>query len=210
MTKACCCGKGLNTPTGRPYYCTRHMRWSDAPVPAAPPPEADGIEWAKGYNDWRRELDDVEWAKDNQRLIEKARAHLLARTPGRLKMRYKEMSDSPQSHVTHGYVKHGYADIVYSVSNGRDGHSMSTWMVPGTYRAEDDTPPPRVIAAMFGHPFDVDNWRVKLGEQFWSADDLRMVAQNMDDCKVIYDDKVSAPHKWGDKEIRMNAGGWRH
>lgn len=50
---ACCCGRGFNTPTGKPHYCMRHMRWSDAPVPAEPPPNLDGIAWAKGYNDWR-------------------------------------------------------------------------------------------------------------------------------------------------------------
>jgi hypothetical protein len=111
-------------------------------------------------------------------------------------------SDAPaQSRVTHGYVKHGYADIVYSVSNGHDGRSMSTWMVPGTYDAKADAPPPNVIAAMFGYPFDVDKWHIKLGDQFWSASDLRMVAQNMDDCKVIYDDQVSVPTSGATKKF---------
>jgi hypothetical protein len=29
----CCCGKGNNTPTGKPWYCTKHGKWSDEPLP---------------------------------------------------------------------------------------------------------------------------------------------------------------------------------
>jgi hypothetical protein len=27
--RRCCCGLGDQTPTGKPYYCVQHQRWSD-------------------------------------------------------------------------------------------------------------------------------------------------------------------------------------
>lgn len=90
------------------------------------------------------------------------------------------------------------------------GMSCSTWMVPGTYDAEADTPPPRVIATMLGYPFDVNRWLIQLGDQWYDAAVLRMFAQIMDTEKAVYDEKSNALHKWDGKEIRMSRNGWRH
>lgn len=71
------------------------------------------------------------------------------------------------------------------VSQGRD-NGRSVWMVPGTYNAEADAPPPKIIATMFGLPFDVKSWHIKLGDGFYSASTLRMMADVMDDNRDTY------------------------
>ena len=124
--ESCYCGRGSNTPTGKPYYCMKHIRWSDEAVPAEPP----------------------------------------------ITPRYY-------------YASLRYADFVIDDI----GPTCSTWMVPGTYDAKADMPPPPVIATMFGYSFDVDRWLIQLGDQWYDASVLRMFAQSMDDQKVIYDDQ---------------------
>jgi hypothetical protein len=113
-------------------------------------------------------------------------------------MKHGRWSDDPRDRPTGTpkfYHNPGlFADFVI----GDIGLSCSTWMVPGTYDAEADAPPPppKVIATLLGYPFDVDSWLIQLGDQWYDAAVLRMFAQIMDDTN-----EVRQPHKWD---------GWRH
>jgi hypothetical protein len=78
---------------------------------------------------------------------------------------------------------------------------VSVLMVPGSYDPEADSPP-QDIAMMFGYPFDLDEWRINMNGQWFSAADLRQIATVMDDTKEVYDRQKGGRYYWDIQDVR--------
>jgi hypothetical protein len=127
-------------------------------------------------------------AMETRRIASLARAAQILRQyatlpPWSQSRRYFSVDDAPEQRLfAYYHSAHDHVDFVISGGFG-PGHSI--WMVPGTYDADADAPPPPPppIHTMLGHPFDKENWRIKLDDQFYSAGELREIAQIMDDVR---------------------------